>query len=349
MNMEHYALEDFILDETFQSYFHRLNDQDVAFWRQWIAAHPDKQDLVAQAEATLSQLMEIYKMQGEQFKPGNHAQIRTRLEENLQKGHTAPQRLQPGYASRAPVRRKRRGVYIILAVLLLLVPLGYYAYQTTQDNMAYVVHVTTTGERSEVTLSDGSHVLLNANSRLSYPKKFSDGSREITLEGEAFFSVAKDPSRPFHVTSGAIVTTALGTSFNVYTRDERVQVALVTGMVKVVHSEGSQQEVVLTPGEAAFYVPGTAIQKQPYQPKELLAWKEGVLLFNNDNIVQVVHKLEHWYGVEIEVLGREQSVRHFNGEFTNESLDNILSALSYSWGFTYTITGKKVVIKFKDS
>lgn len=155
------------------------------------------------------------------------------------------------------------------------------------------------GGQYQVTLPDGTKVILNAESELRYPYRFSLTRREVELEGEAYFEVAPQEGRPFVVKTGSEHVEVLGTHFNVaaYREDIYSSVSLVEGKVKV--SVDGRTEV-LVPGLQSVVSDGK-MSIQRFDVEETLAWKNGEFMFNNENITSVMRKLSRWYDVEIEV------------------------------------------------
>src|SRR5690606_12857021 len=136
---------------------------------------------------------------------------------------------------------------------------------------------------------------------------FAKDKRELTLQGEGFFQVTKDPARPFTVHTGNIATTALGTSFNVrhHKSDSISEISLVTGKVRLgIQGKEGMKTADLLPGERATYQSAIDfIQLDHFDVQEVLAWKDGVLYFKEANLNQVVQRLEDWYGVSIALEG----------------------------------------------
>lgn len=241
------------------------------------------------------------------------------------------------------------------AVIILAIGVGYGFYSLNQgtENMPMVAHQTVKsnpkGVKSHIKLPDGSSVWLNAASTISYEQSFSANERNVHLEGEAYFEVVKDAKRPFHVTSGNVVTTALGTSFNIkaYT-DKNVKVSLHTGKVKV-HKKDSSEQVILLPGQQANAgVSGLAVVE--FNNLAVLGWKDGTIVFDNTDFDEMISVLEKWYDVTFVVknlsLEERREIKVF-GEFENQTLDNVLKLLSHSMHFEYGIENKTVTLKFK--
>lgn len=207
------------------------------------------------------------------------------------------------------------------------------------------------GQKSTFQLPDGSKVKLNAQSTLTYPITFTDTSRVLRLEGEAFFEVAEDQQRPFTVIAQGVATTALGTSFNVKAyADEIASIALVSGRVQVEFADASKannQTFYLKPGESATYYQNDDSLGVAQFNLEDLAWREGTLVFHHATFAEVMKELERWYGVSFLVQGIRSQSWDVNGQFKNESLENVLLNLGYAESFDFAIDEKQVTITFK--
>jgi ferric-dicitrate binding protein FerR (iron transport regulator) len=192
------------------------------------------------------------------------------------------------------------------------------------------------GQKLTTYLPDGSKVILNSQSRISYSSPFTGGHRLIELEGEAFFEVKKDPARPFIVTSRNVTTVALGTSFNVNSKNpEAVEVMLVTGKVKV--SKSADDYVILEPGHSAISNEGEGITVGEFDYLDKVGWKDGVLAFKNNSMAEIIRKLEDWYGVDIMVRGELANSFHYTGTYKNETLEEVLYGISFVHDFDFKI------------
>jgi ferric-dicitrate binding protein FerR (iron transport regulator) len=202
------------------------------------------------------------------------------------------------------------------------------------------------GQKSTITLSDGTVVWLNSGSRLSFASNFNDSIREIHMDGQAYFEVFKDAKKPFRVYCRDIVVEALGTSFDIngYS-DMPMQVSLITGSVRVSDSE-KRQEMVLKPGEYSRYNERNEfLRKGEFDPELLLAWKEGKIIFNNATIEVIIARLELWYGVKIENHSTIPMDKPFTGVFEKENLENILTNLGDVMDFDFIIKENQVILK----
>ena len=247
---------------------------------------------------------------------------------------------------------KIRYIYRAAAILLFIISsylLGTQQYFSTQEKprVAEIIKENPPGQKSKVHLPDGSIVWLNAQSILKYPTSFGNVQRVVKLQGEAYFEVVKDSTRPFSVISDDITTTALGTSFNInaFHLDEEVQVTLVDGKVKV--SSEQNEDQFLTPGQGLIYNKmDNELQIKNYQVENVIAWVNGVLRFEDDGFQTIIQKLERWYGVQIQVVGEPDNNLKYTAKFKNEYLSNVLESMSFGRPFSYEINDKIVTLKF---
>ena len=165
-----------------------------------------------------------------------------------------------------------------------------------------IIKQTIPGQKSTITLRDGSIVYLNSGSVIRYKSDFNDSLRIIELDGQAYFEVFRDETRPFVVKCRNLTVQALGTSFDVYGyKDTPIQVSLVSGSVRLsLPNIKVDKEHVLNPGEYSIINnEDEIIEKGKFDPDEVLAWKEGRLIFKDATIDEIIPKLELWYGVNI--------------------------------------------------
>lgn len=155
------------------------------------------------------------------------------------------------------------------------------------------------GKDYELVLSDGTVVLLNADSKITFPTRFTGNKRTVKLVGEAYFKVSKNKHRPFIVETGNLYTKVLGTEFNLkaYPHSD-VNVTLIKGSVAV-KAEG--KEVMLKPGENAEYSENKDIEVTTVDTEGYIQWKDGYFYFDNVPLIDVVRDLGRWYNVNIEI------------------------------------------------
>lgn len=223
---------------------------------------------------------------------------------------------------------------------------------TPVNNRQNLTKAAKKGEKNTFFLTDGTKIILNSDSRLDIDKEYGIFSRTVYLEGEAYFEVVPNDTLPFQVFSGDLVTTALGTAFNVrYSKtNESVAVSLTSGKVAVeLKADNHKVETTqtLNPGEEALYhKSGKELEKRNFDVRKVTGWKDGVMILDEANIDVVRETLENWYDVRIEYTNHPEVDWTFSGEFRNESLNDVLKGLQYSKGIGYKIKNDKVIIRF---
>ena len=209
--------------------------------------------------------------------------------------------------------------------------------------------ITTTGGFYTLVLSDGTRVWLNSESELEYPVLFGKGKRVVKLTGEAFFEVTKDASRPFIVETNDIRTRVLGTSFNIkaYQNEPAIATTLFTGKVEVALLTDTLRRVVLVPGKQAdLNLQTNHLSVGEVNLEHVIAWKEGMFMFNKENIEVVTRQIERWYGVKFIYEAGCHKYYTFNGYLSkDESLKTILDALTFTGGPKFKIDENVVYVK----
>lgn len=209
-----------------------------------------------------------------------------------------------------------------------------------------VLEIVETGaeEQKELTLPDGSVVLLNENSSLAYAKDFA--VREVSLKGEAFFDVTKQNGQSFEIKTTTTKTSVLGTSFNVRAYDKNpVEVVVVTGKVAVESIEkGTKASVVLLPNEGVVYdAVAKTMEKNKEATKNSLAWKTEELVFDNMALGNVIETLERYFEIEIESDPKILNC-HYTGTFKKPKLDEVFNTIAFT--FPTDLEIKKVDEKY---
>lgn len=254
---------------------------------------------------------------------------------------------QPNTSTKNRIRRSVIGITTIAASLvvgLILYSIFNFGPHKTKDVIVTYRSVTTTlGEKTSVTLPDGTKVNLNSGSKLRYPSSFSGTERKVELSGEAFFDVVKNETLPFIVQTHDLNVRVLGTKFNVeaFPNASAVNTTLISGKV-ILEKELNKKMVSLTemkPNERAVYLIND--QKLSLSTEknlnQYIAWKDGKLVFLNDPVEEVVKKLGLWYNVSVVIKSEELKNSHFTGTFTNETIEKVLTLLSVSSPIDYKI------------
>lgn len=305
----------------------------------WVAQSPEN-------ERTFEQLKTVWQASQPPAAPAETAVALGRLKARLVLQASATELATPA----APVRRWRLRLarpYQVAAVLVLLISaLGsafYYARPTPA--LTYQVYRTPAGQPRRLRLADGSVVTLAPQSQLRYPAQFGVASREVYLEGEAFFEVHKDPRWPFRVHSGAWVTQVLGTKFNVSAVPgaSQLAVSLVEGKVQVTDK---QDKYLLAPGQQLRAERATGrIYRQAFDCKQVLAWRSNQLVFKNEKLADVANQLERRYGVKLVFADPATAEVRLWATFYNEPLPRVLDALRQAGGLTYRREGQVIYLR----
>jgi transmembrane sensor len=212
--------------------------------------------------------------------------------------------------------------------------------QPVQEYIAYETAKAEDGKMRIVYLSDGSKVTLNSGTALRYPKTFAGQKREVYLDGEAYFEIAHNAKKSFLVHSGKVVTSVLGTSFNVtaYPKISNLSVTVITGKVAVKDTE-SQKMVMLLPTERAVLKAGKIdfTVDSVKDAADMIAWTKGELVFTNATLEEIACKIGYKYGISININNREKSGRKITGTFNKQSFLDIMDAITRLTDTQYTL------------
>lgn len=233
--------------------------------------------------------------------------------------------------------------YAAVLVLIIALPVVYFWGSKSSQQKSFTTISCAYGDKSEVQLPDGSRVWLNSGSTLSFINNFEEKVRSVKLEGEAYFSVAKDKKRPFIVETSDITTEVLGTEFNItaYKEDQFVSATLVEGSIKV---KSNRQQVVLVPNQKLVYNK-TDKKITRYKLDDTLpdtGWKNGRLVFRGESLSSLEPKLERWFDVDIEFADEEVKKRRFSGVLERESILEAVNYFDYSKYVGYKIEGNTI-------
>jgi ferric-dicitrate binding protein FerR (iron transport regulator) len=209
---------------------------------------------------------------------------------------------------------------------------------------------TVMGEKIIVTLLDGTKITLNADSKLKYPMRFGEESREVYLEGEAYFEVTHNDQKPFVVHTADVLTTDLGTQFNVcaFPNEESITVSLEEGKVEVSTNKSytKKEEVVLSPTQQLVYNREKKTNKiEQFDVQKAIGWKDNILVFDNEPLSKVLLPLERYYGVKFEIADQSLANRNIKANFKNESFWTVVKVLEKATGLAYKTTKENNELK----
>jgi len=220
----------------------------------------------------------------------------------------------------------------------------------TQKAVVYNELITPRGGGYRLQLADGTVVTMNAGSSIRYPVAFSDSTRQVFLEGEAFFDVSHN-GKPFIVSCESIDVRVLGTSFNVssYADDAEIKTTLVDGKVKVTtagNPDLAYEGIILAPDDQAIFSRDDAsVEVVKVSTSQYTSWVDGKFEFSNANMNEVMKRLARWYDFEYEFESDAAKDYHFTARIeNNQSISSILEMLEMTTDVKFEIRDQTIVI-----
>jgi ferric-dicitrate binding protein FerR (iron transport regulator) len=334
----------------FRDWVQKPNDESNYFWKKWMEEHPENISDLKKAREFIERM---------RFKKGQ--MFRNELDGLLGKIIASEKPVHQ------PVVQKRRegpfaiGQWLRIAAILFIsliaaAIMDAFVSDIKKKPASVVTEWRTVenpkGRKSKVTLLDGTLVNLNYESRLKFPKAFTEDIRKVELIGEAFFEVVPNETMCFIVRTGDVETEVLGTSFNIrsYEGEQETDISLVTGKVKVNHINGESIKKIthLSPGEQFRYNRNSGqTVKTTFDVETIIAWKDGIIVFEDAGFKEFIDQLEKWYGVNFQIYGNPSKKWKINGRYQNQKLEDILTGLNFVYGLEYKIQGKNVILNLK--
>lgn len=218
--------------------------------------------------------------------------------------------------------------------------------QVVDDNTRIAMNtlIVPYGKRTKLQLSDGSTVWLNSGSKLAYPASFNKDKRKVYLEGEAIFEVAHDKSHPFMVIAKDFEIEVLGTEFNVsnYADDASINTVLKNGSVKIQYKGNSakNQSLIIKPGMLASYSKDSQnISTATVDIEKYFSWRDGIIIFKNDNLKDIMKQLSRYYNASIEIKSKQLESQTFSGSLDlKETVEQVLNVIKETSGFKFEKT-----------
>ena len=205
------------------------------------------------------------------------------------------------------------------------------------------------GGTYRVTLADGTRVWLNAASTLKYPGRFDGAERVVSLEGEGYFEVAKDPGKPFRVINARQQVVVLGTAFNIasYADEAEIKTTLVEGKVSVLSNQlGNPMSVVLLPAEQSLLV-GGQLTKRGADVDVEIAWRDGFIAFREEKLGDIMRKVARWYDVGV-ALEDGIAARTFSGTVSRYAdINELLETLALTEKVQFEVKDRTITVKSK--
>lgn len=231
----------------------------------------------------------------------------------------------------------------IAASLMIFCLIGYYSFQSYDQNKVIAI-VNTTESKRQIQLPDGSTIWLNKGSELKYKKGLANlKNRDVSLIGEAFFEVKHDVQKPFIIHTGQVETQVLGTSFNVKSdRNGVVKVAVISG--KVSFRKAKQEGIFLLPGEVGDYLPSKGISKSAFKNTNFLYWKDRTLTFENERLGFVLSEIERSYKIKFKTDDENLLNKKITTSFKAASINEVLIVLENLLDLKITPNGDTYIV-----
>jgi len=275
---------------------------------------------------------------------------------------------------------KRKSLTIFSFILFIILVGGAIYLFTQKRTVALVAEqaissvVTKNGSRTKIVLPDGSQVWLNAGSNLDYNNStFNKELREVSLNGEAYFDVTKNPEKPFIIHTKKMDIKVLGTVFNVrsYSDEKIAEAALIKGSIEVTLKDRKDQKIILKPNEKiSISNEEPKAEKKPekitsakanpvripqFEVNDLkpnptyniigeIAWTQNKLFFEDETLEDIGLRMERWFGKKVTIANESLKNVHYTGNYENETLEEVLLSLKLSKTFNFRIGNDNVVI-----
>ncbi|MFT4534395.1 MAG: transmembrane sensor [Saprospiraceae bacterium] len=311
-------------DDSFIRWAKNTSQEGDLDWDNWLASHTEKTSDVQTAKNIVL---------GIQFKEETVSQatedkVWSKINEKISTDINSSQKKSTKKASIFKLISYGAVAAIALVLLMMNIGSGYDTSVQTPYAMS-----------KSIQLPDGSTVQMNADSKLEYDTKSWDKNRHVSLEGEAFFSVQKGSKFTVKTKYGNVQV--LGTSFNVNTRNQILNVICKTGKVAV---SNSQNETILTPNQSVSIV--SQIHKfnnNTPRIEDRSSWIKGSYTYSNESLSNVILDLERQYDIKISIAKNLSTIK-YSGGFVNGNIDNSLSEVMWPLGLKFTTNGKNVII-----
>lgn len=343
------------MDEYFQRWVYSPDQETNAYWNEYLTAHPSQRQAVEEARAFLENIGSRESTHGEDVPDTAIQAIKVNFNKAIDR-HESEAARKWDASLRDTKDRSIKFSYLAAATIFLAALLigAIFLQRRSEPNLLQVLTLqeqeTPHGELRHFELSDGTQVWLNASSTLRHPADFSNAeSREVYLEGEAFFDVAENKEKPFVVRTAGVSIKVTGTTFNVksYAVDHFVETALVTGEVAIASDRNDAMSVTLQPNQRALFRKdsGNIELKEVANINDLTEWRNGWMIFDDQPFSDIRQTLERWYGVTILVEDENSLSCTFSGKFKDKTLQEVLEIFCHTVPIRYRIEGSNVLIQ----
>jgi ferric-dicitrate binding protein FerR (iron transport regulator) len=231
------------------------------------------------------------------------------------------------------------------AMVVILLGIGFITnkiYQNTTNN-ELIEYLSNTEQGKELILPDGSTVVLNANSKISFDKVFASNERRVVLEGEAFFDVTKKPNKPFIIETNDAEVKVLGTSFNVNANfpNKQVEVFVKTGLVELSNAKDKDNKILIEPGNIGI-LDNKEITKHTNIDVNKIAWKTKEIVFKEERLDDVINTLNRVYNANIICYDQAVLNLKYTSTFKDQEIDSILNVICMTFNLKVDYAENKI-------
>lgn len=337
-----YSLTEFLEDDSFIQWVIKPDQKSNSFWQTFLTNHPEKEVVVREA----SSIIRVYRRQETFTNEDQREQVWRRIDASIPKQAPASRTFTiPTY-------------FKVAATVALLIACGVLVWMLGNSHTQTIT--TSYGEVKAVTLPDQSIVMLNGNSVLTYKDTWHDDiPREVWIKGEAYFDVKhlnKDTSsvlagERFIVHGNGIDIQVLGTSFNVKSRRNKTNIALLSGKIEVSYADPSSVSsggLVMLPGDYVEYSGQKLLTKKKLlRPHKAATWTVREITFTDPSLNDIMETMQDNYGYAVNVEDKELMDMRIEGEISVTSVQELLSLVSSTLGISIEESGKEIIITRK--
>lgn len=341
------------------------SQEDEKFIREWIEEDPAR-------EKELKELKILWVISGKVLKLGNRKRAWNNIKDQIEKEKKARHsKLNSLPNNSNKYARSSLNLFLRVAAILLIMAgvYGFYLYSMSSNSpiqkneeVAYNTVVSKDDERVVVHIRDGTKIILNSSSQIKYRDTYGISSRDIYLQGEAFFEVNHDHSTPFLVHAGNAIIEDIGTKFNVNTNKEQegTEVVVSEGKVKVspqTHDsetdstyDKSASSVIVSEGQKVSVKnnPDNLIVEKAVLYQALAWLQQDRLIFDDEPLKQVIEQLENHYGITVEVADSSLFNKYITGSFQDETVENVAKVLAISMDASYSLRDSTLQFSIKN-
>lgn len=341
-NYNNYKLDNFVCDDSFINYVRKNNSEDVIKWTQWFSQNHSNKEEAEKAKTLILHLNFKSKNLNKTYINAEWIKLAKRLKLDEKEKKTKTINL-----------LKNNWWKSVAAACLILVSIGsfYYFYSQKINIKTITVSeiIVPKAEIKKVMLPDGTLVFINSDSKISYDNNFSEKTREVYLEGEAFFDVKHNPEKPFIVKTSDNTIKVLGTAFNIYAYpDENIyRASLERGKILVSHkNENTKFELKVN---QSYLLLRNSNQSKIFETNNIetySSWKNGNIDFKNHSFESILRVLERTHNVVFKLENHNLGTCKYTGNFsTSDDINTILGVIKLPTPFEYEILNDTIIIK----